>query len=97
MSLTFEWDEEKAKGNLTKHDVTFEEAKTIFNDPRAITMADPDHSVKEARYLDIGLSFRGTILVVSYTERRSVIRIISCRRATRSERRMYEEPETRYR
>lgn len=64
MALTFEWDENKSKRNLKKHDVDFEEAKTIFNDPFAITIDDPDHSVEEDRYLDIGLSSKGRMLVV---------------------------------
>ena len=91
MSLTFEWDENKSKRNLKKHNVDFEEAKTIFNDPLAITIDDPDHSVKEDRYLDIGLSSKGRMLVVWYTERNDNIRIIGSRKAIRSEREMYEQ------
>ena len=56
MTLTFEWDEDKSRPNLRKHGVAFEEAKTVFNDPFAITIADPDHSDEEDRYVDIGLS-----------------------------------------
>jgi len=91
MALTFEWDEEKAKRNVSKHGITFEEGKTIFNDPFAVTIGDPDISEGETRYLDIGLSYRGRIMVVWYTEREHKIRIIGCRKATRSERRNYEE------
>jgi uncharacterized DUF497 family protein len=91
MVLTFEWDEEKAKANLKKHQVSFEEARTVFNDPLTITMTDPQHSIDESRYVDIGCSSRGRILVVVYTERRGDIRIISSRKATRSERQRYEE------
>jgi uncharacterized DUF497 family protein len=91
MSLTFEWDEQKAEQNLRKHQVDFEEAKTVFGDPYAITISDPQHSASESRHIDIGHSSRRRLLVVVYTERGPNIRIISCRRATRSERRIYEE------
>jgi uncharacterized DUF497 family protein len=64
MDLVFEWHEEKAKRNEAKHGVTFEEAKTIFNDPFAMTVSDPDHSDEEERWLDIGLSAEGRLLVV---------------------------------
>jgi uncharacterized DUF497 family protein len=82
VTLSFEWDEGKSKRNLEKHGVPFEEAKTASNDPLAITLADPDHSREEDRYLDIGLSSRGRVIVVWYTERLENIRIIGCRRAT---------------
>ncbi len=95
MALAFEWDEEKSKRNVRKHGVTFEEAKTVFNDPFAITIADPDHSAEEERYLDIGLSVKERVLVVWYTEREENIRIIGCRRATPSERKTYEERQER--
>jgi hypothetical protein len=91
MELIFEWDEEKAKANLKRHKVSFEEAKTVFNDPFLMTFPDPDHSNGELRYLDIGLSAKGRVLVVIHTEREAAIRLISCRKATRSERRAYEE------
>lgn len=91
MELSFEWDEEKATANLNKHGVTFEEAKTIFGDPLAITIPDPEHSADEDRYVEIGTSANGELLVVVYAERGSSIRIISCRRAARSERKSYEE------
>jgi len=93
MALTFVWDEEKSKRNVRKHGVTFEEAKTVFNDPFAITITDPDHSREEERFLDIGLSSRERLLVVWYTEREEKIRIIGCRRATPFERKTYEEKE----
>ncbi len=89
MDLVFEWDEEKARRNEAKHGVTFDEAKTIFNDPFAMTISDPDHSNEEERWLDIGLSARGRLLVVWYTERSGAIRIIGSRRATKSEERTY--------
>lgn len=91
MPLTFEWDETKSNRNLKKHGVDFEEAKTIFNDPFTITINDPDHSVEENRYLDIGLSSKGRMLIVWYTERNDNIRIIGSRKAIRSERKMYEK------
>lgn len=91
MDLTFEWDEEKAKENLKKHKVGFDEGKTIFNDPISITIHDPQHSIGEYRYVDIGRSSKGRILVVVYTERGSNIRIINCRKANKSERKIYEE------
>ena len=91
MIFTFEWDEEKSKSNFRKHKVSFEEARTVFYDPLSITIADPKHSIDEHRYIDIGLSSNERILVVVYTEQRTNIRIISCRKATKLERRMYEE------
>ena len=86
----FEWDAEKAKANLRKHRVSFDEAITVFNDPFVVTITDPDHSLDEDRYLSIGLSNRGSYLVVSYTDRGNNTRIISCRKATLLERRYYE-------
>lgn len=90
MKLNFEWDEEKEKSNLKKHRVSFEEAITVFIDPFSMTIPDSDHSVDEQRYIDIGSSDKGRVLVVVYTERCSNIRIISCRKATPSERTLYE-------
>ncbi|PJA79375.1 MAG: hypothetical protein CO148_07940 [Nitrospirae bacterium CG_4_9_14_3_um_filter_41_27] len=91
MKLNFEWDEEKAKANLKKHRVSFDEATTVFIDPFSITIPDPDHSVDEQRYIDLGSSDKCRVLVVVYTERGSNIRIISCRKAASSERKLYEE------
>jgi uncharacterized DUF497 family protein len=91
MKLNFEWDEEKAKTNFKKHRVSFDEAMTVFLDPLSITVSDPGHSVDEQRYIDIGSSDKGRVLVVVYTERRSNIRIISCRKATPTERKLYEK------
>jgi len=91
MPLTFEWDQNKSRKNERDHGISFEEAKTIFNDPFAITIDDPDHSNGEYRFIDIGFSLRGEVLVVWYTERSQNIRIIGCRKATRSERKKYEE------
>ena len=91
MKLGFEWDEEKAKSNLKKHRVDFDEAETVFTDPFSITIHDSDHSTDEQRLVDIGSSDKGHILVVVYTERGATLRIISCRKATPSERTVYEE------
>lgn len=89
----FEWDADKAQVNARDHRVTFEEAATVFRDPLASTIPDPDHSLGEERYLTMGLSTQGRLLVVSYTERQGRMRLISCRLATRRERRRYEEGE----
>ena len=91
MKLGFEWDENKAKANLKKHRVGFDEAITVFTDPFSITIHDPGHSAEEPRYTDSGTSDKGRVLVLVYTERGSNIRIISCRRATPSERKLYEQ------
>jgi uncharacterized DUF497 family protein len=87
----FEWDDKKANHNLKKHDVSFEEGATIFNDPGIATISDPDHSEAEERYISIGVSVRGRLLVVVHTEREQKIRLISCRKATSAERKAYEE------
>ena len=91
MKLDFEWDEEKAKTNLEKHGVGLDEATTVFTDPYSLTIHDLDHSADEQRYIDIGTSGKGRALVVVYTERSSNIRIVSCRKATQLERKLYEE------
>ena len=95
MILIFEWNANKARSNLNKHKVSFEEAKTLFNDPFLITFADEHHSEREERYLSIGCSARGRILLVVHTEHKEddslTVRLISCRKATPSERRTYEE------
>ncbi len=91
MKTLFEWDEDKAQANLRKHDVSFEETQTVFNDPLEITIPDPDHSIDEGRFITIGESAKKRILVVVYTERRKNIRLINARQATRAERKKYEE------
>ena len=91
MKLTFEWDEVKAKENLMKHKVPFDEGKTVFNDPFLLTYPDVDNSETEERYVNIGVSAKDRILVLIHTERQGKIRIISCRKATARERRDYEE------
>jgi hypothetical protein len=91
MELTFEWDEDKAQENVRKHKVSFDEAKTVFLDPLSVTIPDPDHSIAEERFVDIGTSVNGRVLVVIYAERGANIRLISCRKATAFERRKYEQ------
>jgi uncharacterized protein len=91
MAIEFEWDSAKADADLKEHGVSFDEATTVFRDTLSITIVDPDHSDSEDRFIDIGMSHRGQLLVVSYTERKDKIRIISARRATRAERKSYEE------
>ena len=89
--MTFEWDPLKAKSNLWKHRVSFVEASTALLDPLSKTDSDPSHSVEEDRFITFGMSVRGRLLVVSYTERNEVIRLISARLATIREREIYEE------
>jgi uncharacterized DUF497 family protein len=91
MPLNFEWDENKARTNLAKHGVGFEEASTVFGDPMSITIPDPAHSQGEARWIILGHSQRGRLLVVAHTERGDNLRIISARPASRRERKQYEE------
>jgi uncharacterized DUF497 family protein len=91
--LTFEWDSRKARSNLAKHGVGFEEASTIFGDPLSLTIPDPEHSLAEKRHITMGRAFNGKLLVVVHTDRDDNIRIISARRANRRERKFYEEIE----
>jgi len=85
------WDPRKATANLKKHKISFEEASTALADPLAITGADPDHSVGEARWITFGYSTRQRLLAVAHTGEDDIVRIISARAATRPERRLYEE------
>ncbi len=89
--MIVEWDDKKAAANAKKHGVTFREAATVLEHTLSITFRDPDHSIDEHRYLTIGLSATGRILMVAHTDRADAIRLISARPATRSERRFYEE------
>lgn len=91
MPLEFEWDSRKANRNRQKHRVTFEEASTVFSDPLSVTIDDPVHSDDEERFIILGESSRRRLLVVSFTERDTRLRIISARVATRRERKDYEE------
>lgn len=87
----FDWDDRKAAANLVKHKVSFVEGASVFMDLLAVTYPDGEHSSGEARFLTFGASDRHRILVVSHTESARGIRIISVRRATREERKIYEE------
>lgn len=90
--MTFDCDPIKAKTNLWKHRVSSEEATTALLDPLSKTDSDPDHSIEERRFITFGTSARRRLLVVSYTERGEVIRLINARPATKTERKIYEEP-----
>ncbi len=93
--LIFEWDRNKAEKNITKHKVSFEEAKTVFNDPFLVTFPDEYHSDNEERWISIGMSLNNRILIVVHTEiienDTMIIRIINSRKALKSERKFYEE------
>ena len=89
--MKFEWDIQKAKANLRKHKVSFEEAATALDDPMSATSSDPDHSITEDRYVTFGISERGRLLVVAHTDNEETIRIISAREASKGERKIYEE------
>lgn len=91
MALVFEWDSRKARSNLAKHRVSFDEASTVFGDALAIAIHDPLHSDCEDRFILIGHSQQGQLLIVVHTERANRIRIISARPATARERLGYEE------
>jgi uncharacterized DUF497 family protein len=86
----FAWDDEKAESNLKKHGVSFDEGATIFNDPGIATISDPDHSENEDRYISIGRSVIRRLLTVIHTYRKERIRLISARKATRAEKKNYE-------
>jgi uncharacterized protein len=89
--MDFEWNPDKADINLEKHDVSFYEASTVFDDTLSVTFPDPDHSIGEERYVIIGMSDVERLLIVSHTDRENRIRIISARSANRQEKRFYEE------
>ena len=89
--MRFEWDENKAVANLLKHNVSFEEAATVFGDPLSDTFDDPDHSAEERRFVIIGVSEKGRMLIVAHTDNGETVRIISAREPTRGEREFYEE------
>jgi len=91
--LIFEWDSQKAKSNLKKHGVSFEEASTAFQNTLSLTIDDPLHSIDEVRVVLIGMSNKNRLLVVVHTERGDNIRIISARKATKKERKNYESNE----
>lgn len=89
--MNFERDPAKAQRNRRKHGVSFEEAVTVFGDPLALTLLDPDHSASEERFITTGMSEGGRVLVVAHADRSEAIRIISARRATQRQRKYYEE------
>ena len=91
MSLQFEWDDAKAKANLKKHGVAFDEGLSVFADPLARIFDDPDHSEGEPREIIIGFSTKPRLLVVGFTERSGRVRLIHARRATKAERKRHEE------
>jgi uncharacterized DUF497 family protein len=89
--MDFEWDDVKAVSNEQKHGVSFAEAMTTFGDPLSVTGYDPRHADDEDRFLTMGTSVAGRLLVVSHTDRSDMVRIISARVATRRERKDYED------
>lgn len=91
MAISFEWDDKKAKSNLQKHGVSFEEASTVFGDEFSLTIDDPLHSQDENRLILIGKSMINNTLVVVHLEKTESIRIISARKATKKEKSFYEE------
>ena len=91
MTARFEWDSRRAASNLRRHGVAFGEATSVFSDPLARIFDDEDHAIEEQREIIIGHSTRDRLLLVSFTQRGDTIRIISARKATRNERKDYEE------
>jgi uncharacterized DUF497 family protein len=89
--VNFEWDPGKARQNRRKHRVSFQEAATVFGDPLASTFDDPDHSASELRFITVGMSSAGRVLMVAHSDRNGNVRIISARKATQHERKHYEE------
>ena len=89
--MDFEWDDAKAESNERKHGVSFVEAETVFGDPLSLTGYDPNHSGDEDRYITMGMSTEGRLLIVSHTDRGDKVRLISARVASRRERRDYED------
>jgi uncharacterized protein len=91
--VQFEWDPEKAHRSLAKHGVSFDEAASVFGDPLAVTIDDPDHSREERRFLTTGVAKSQRLVVVAHTDRNEGVRIISAREATGGERKHYESGE----
>jgi len=89
--VNFEWDPGKARQNRRKHRIPFQEAATIFGDPLAVTYPDPDHSTSEQRFITVGMSSVGRVLIVAHVDRNENVRIISARKTTQRERKHYEE------
>lgn len=91
MAIQFDWNKEKAQRNLGKHGISFDEAKTVFDDEMFITFVDDEHSDDEERYITLGLSSSGRLLMVAHADRGDTIRIISARKATKNEENFYVE------
>ena len=91
--LQFDWDPKKARRNLRKHGISFEEASTIFDDPLYISFLDAEHSAEEERHITIGMSNKVRHLMAAHTERKKMVRIISARKATKNEEKFYNETE----
>ncbi len=91
--MQFEWHPEKARKNLEKHGISFDEAATVFGDSLAVTIGDPDHSQDERRFLTTGLSRRQRLIIVAHTDRDDRVRIFSAREVTPAERKQYESGE----
>ena len=91
VGLRFEWDPGKAARNIKRHGISFDEAATIFDDPMFTTVIDQEHSSDEERYITIGLSSGGRLLIIAHTDREGQVRIISVRKATKKEERFYAE------
>jgi uncharacterized protein len=89
--VNFEWDPRKATQNHRKHGVSFHEAATVFGDPLAMTYHDPDHSILEQRFITVGISDSGRLLIVAHADRGENIRIVSARKTTLRERKHYEQ------
>lgn len=89
--MEYDWDFEKAKINLKKHDISFQEAASVFGDPLALTFNDPDHSIGEYRLLTFGMTKTGKWVIVSHTETQNTVRIISARTMNKQERKIYEQ------
>lgn len=89
--MNFEWDPIKAAQNRRKHGIAFQEAATVFGDPIGVTYDDPDHSITEHRFITVGTSSAGRLLIVAHADRGESIRIISARKTTPRERQLYEQ------
>jgi uncharacterized protein len=89
--VNFEWDPGKARQNRRKHRISFQEAATVFGDPLALTYSDPDHSQSEQRFITVGMSSAGRVLIIAHVDRNENIRIINARKTTQRERKYYEE------
>jgi len=89
--MDFEWDPAKGEANAAKHGIPFGQAATVFADPLPVTAADPDHSADESRFITVGASATGSLLIVAHTDRRDTVRLVSARRLTRRERNAYAD------